>query len=154
MTTLEKALNVDMKAYHDLSIIWGNFFIDKILWKVTDENVSRVFKNYETWPHSFCPDCVVYLGKKFLRLGEPIQAQEQAIATFIEENGEPVIIDYNKKLYIVASSIKKALEIQSVLSFSAQVMELNEERECVLLSDQEQNFLLGWDAEKYRRNLK
>ena len=143
-----------MRAYHDLSVIWEKFFVDKILWKVTDGNVNRVFKNLGTWPHAFCPDCVVYLGKKFLRLVEPILMQEQAIADFVKENGEPVVISHNDALYIVAPSVKKALEIQSVLSFSAQVMELNKNHECVLLSDQEQNFLLGWDAEKYRRNLK
>jgi hypothetical protein len=50
--------------------------------------------------------------------------------------------------------VKKALEIQSVMSFSAQVMSLNAGYECNLLSDEEQNFLLNWDAEKYRKAMK
>ena len=64
------------------------------------------------------------------------------------------MIDYEGILYIVANSVKKALETQSVMSFSAQVMSLNEGYECNLLSEEEQDFLLDWDAEKYRKDIR
>ena len=57
-------------------------------------------------------------------------------------------------MYIFAESVKKAIETQSVLSFSAQVMEFNMEFECDFLTEDEQNFLLNWDAEKYRKSMK
>lgn len=46
------------------------------------------------------------------------------------------------------------MEIQSVLSFSAQVMKINEGLECDVLSEAEKDLLLNWDAEKYRKNIK
>ena len=149
--TIERYLQTDrMKAYHSLSKIWG-FFEDKILWKVTDENVIRVFNKYRTWNHAFCPDCIVFLGKKMLNLlSERIQ---NSVDTFVNEYGMPAVIVYENQMYICADSVKKALEMQSVLSFSAQVMELNDGEECNFLSDDEQNFLLGWDAEKYRQKI-
>ena len=64
------------------------------------------------------------------------------------------VIEYENELYICSDSVKKALEIQSVLSFSAQVMEVNTDDNCRFLSDPEQNYLIGWDAEKYRKNIK
>lgn len=147
-TEIEKVLGADMKAYHDLTALWETYFSEKILWKVTDENISRTSS---TWPHTFCPDCVVFLGKKFLSLEGSLHEQEQIIDDFIASNGEPVVIIYNDVMYIQADNVKKALEIQSVLSFSAQVMKINKNFECNFLSEQEQNFLLNWDAEKYRK---
>ena len=79
---------------------------------------------------------------------------EERFNSFVEENGYPVIVSYKNNLYIHAESVKKALEIQSVLSFSAQVIMLNRNVECNFLSEKEKNFLLNWDAEKYRKSLK
>ena len=39
------------------------------------------------------------------------------------------------------------------MSFSAQVMQLNKGYENKLLSEQQQDELLNWDAEKYRKNM-
>ena len=103
------------------------------------------------WDHAFCPDCVVFLGKKPLVLHSDFLEEKRI---FESVYGEPVMVVHKDNLYIVADSVKKALEIQSVMSFSAQVMELNDRVECSLLSDQEQNYLLNWDAEKYRKALK
>ena len=33
-------------------------------------------------------------------------------------------------------------------------MKLNQGIECELLTEQEENFLLNWDAEKYRKSMK
>ena len=74
--------------------------------------------------------------------------------SFVENNGYPIVVSYKNNLYIHAESVKKALEIQSVLSFSAQVMAMNINEDCNLLTENEKNFLLNWDAEKYRKNMK
>ena len=73
---------------------------------------------------------------------------------FEEQYGNPIIIALYGELYILADSVKKALETQSVLSFSAQVMLLNSGEECNLLSEEEQNMLINWEAEKYRKTMK
>ncbi len=148
---IEDYLGVNMSAYHDLTELWS-FLGDKIVWKVTDENISNVYRKMGTWKHAFCPDCVVFLGKEFLELSTDFT--EKDIEDFYKCYGMPVMVDYEENLYIIADSIKRAMEIQSVMSFSAQVMALNDGQECNLLSDSEQNFLLNWDAEKYRKTLK
>lgn len=152
-TTIEGYLNVDFSSYH-LSIKLEEIFDDGVIWTVTDRNVLNATKKLgNIWEHYFCPDCVVFLGKKMYAInGNEISMKEYE--SFIEENGIPTIVAYNGNLYIHADSVKKALEIQSVLSFSAQVMELNVGEQCNLLPEFEKNFLLNWDAEKYRKNIK
>ena len=58
---------------------------------------------------------------------------------------------FRSYLYLHAPSVKKALEMQSVLSFSAQVMLAQDQENYSLLSEQEQDFLLHWEAETYRK---
>jgi len=149
---IEEYLDVDYEEYHSLTEIW-NLFHEKIIWKVTDLNIMQIYeKAGQMWEHCFCPDCVVFLGKKLLVLPEKYSSKD--IECFREKYGEPVMISYNNQLYLVADSVKKALEIQSVMSFSAQVMDINANQECSLLSNEEQNFLLNWDAEKYRKQIR
>lgn len=152
LKTLERYLKVDYRGYHELTEIW-KLFENRVIWKVTDENVINIYKNREgMWKHTFCPDCVVFLGKKLLEL--PDRFCKQNIDNFLPECGQPVMVSHCGNLYLIADSVKKAMETQSVMSFSAQVMNLNEGYECNLLSDEEQNFLLNWDAEKYRKDMK
>lgn len=149
--TIEDYLKTEkMKTYHVLTRLW-DYFPEKILWKVTDENVMRMYRNRGLWKHKFCPDCIVFLGKRMLSLGTDISNDD--VKDFIENYGYPVIIENMGNLYICADSVKKALEVQSVLSFSAQVMEMNTGCECKMLTEAEQNFLISWDAEKYRKSL-
>lgn len=140
-----------MEPYHNLSMLW-EYFNNGILWKVTDENINRVYRKGRFWNYKFCPDCIVFLGKRFLILENDFTSKD--VACFIEKYGHPTVIEYRSSLYIFAESVKKAMETQSVLSFSAQVMEFNMEFECDFLTEDEQNFLLNWDAEKYRKSMK
>ncbi|MGN1167359.1 MAG: class II aldolase/adducin family protein [Lachnospiraceae bacterium] len=149
---LEAELACDYEGYHQLTELWS-CFPDKIIWKVTDSNVLDAAQQLNgSWSHAFCPDCVVFLGKKMLCLPERFGKID--IENFMRDYGLPVMIYWNSNYYLVADSVKKAMETQSVMSFSAQVMLLNRNCKCNLLSEQEQNFLLNWDAEKYRRNMK
>lgn len=146
---IEKYLDVDMSACHAMTKIW-EAFADKILWKVTDENILSTYRKNGMWNHAFCPDCVVFLGKKALVLHDHFTQEKQA---FEESHGAPVMVVYRDNLYILADSVRKAMEIQSVMSFSAQVMRLNDGLACNFLDEREQNFLLDWDAENYRKNI-
>lgn len=150
---IESYLEVDMSAYHDMSDVF-NLYKTGITWLVTDKNVLDAYHNLDgVWDHYFCPDCVVFLGKRMYE-ERSLQIKQAHFNAFVEENGYPTIVAYKDNLYIHAESVRKALEIQSVLSFSAQVMKLNKGVSCNLLSEEEKNFLLNWDAEKYRKNLK
>lgn len=149
VTVIENYLQADMKGYHNVTRLWS-LFPEKVVWKVSDENVLVLYrKEGMVWRHDFCPDCVVFLGKRFLKYSD-----ESELDDFVRLNGNPVIVAYENQMYIISESVKKALEIQSVLSFSAQVMKYNMNLNCSFLSEKEKDYLLDWDAEKYRKQAK
>jgi len=149
---IEDFLSLDMSAYHNMTELL-KLYENGILWLVTDKNVLQAYESIGgIWEHYFCPDCVVFLGKKMYVVPDKFDVEKYK--DFVVGNGYPIVIAYKDNLYIHADTVKKALEIQSVLSFSAQVMMFNKGQECELLSEEEKNFLLNWDAEKYRKNMK
>lgn len=103
------------------------------------------------WNHAFCPDCVVYGSKKPLFLADDFGAAD--VTAFIERSGIPAMVCYKGRVYILAESVKKAQEIENVMSFAAQVQAANRSHEMQFLSEGQQDALLNWDAEKYRRKL-
>lgn len=148
---IEKYLGIDYSDYHNQTILNG-YFPDKIVWKVNDyEVLQNASDNVLDKGLSFCPDCVVFLGKSVLRLDDNFTHND--IAGYCKMYGEPVIVKWGKMIYIVADSVKKAIDIQSVLSFAVKVIKNNLDKDCNMLSDEEQNFLLGWEAEKYRQKI-
>ncbi|MFR4981104.1 MAG: class II aldolase/adducin family protein [Clostridium neonatale] len=158
LVKIEKYLNVNMKAYRDSTMIYNKvrevFTEDNIVYLSNDYNIKSALnvigeKMFKYW---FCPDCLVYCGKRPLILEENFNIED--IKEHVKKYGKPVIIYYDNNIYISAVNIKKAKEIESVLSFSAQILYLNKDFNIDLLDENEQNFLLNWDAEKYRQNLK
>lgn len=101
------------------------------------------------WEHVFCPDCVVYGGKKLLRLKKDYCRQD--IEDFMEQYGIPALVYYEGFFYILAESVRKAQEIENVMSFAARVQHANKGHEMHFLSEAQEDELLNWDAEKYRR---
>ena len=149
---LEYYLGYRKGGYQALTEVW-KCFPDRIVWRVTDQNVLDAYQTFgRIWNTAFCPDCVVFLGKKALKLTQPIEMN--SIMAFQTKYGQPVLVEYAGSLYIMADSVRKALEIQSVLSFSAQVAMLNKDVECDYLSDKEQDLLLNWESEKYRKQIR
>lgn len=150
---IEEYLEVDNSSYHYVTAL-SHLYDNGVIWKVTDKNIIEAQKRLgRVWDSGFCPDCVVFLGKKMFEIKSK-EINKEDFLKFVMKYGYPTIILYESNLYIHADSVKKAQEIQSVLSFSAQVMCLNAGSECVFLQDEEQNYLLDWDAEKYRREMK
>lgn len=105
-----------------------------------------------SWNHVFCPDCIVYGSKKPLFL--PDDFDREFVEAFIAENLAPALVCYQKHFYILAESVKKAQEIENVMSFAAQVQLANAAHEMNYLSERQQDELLNWDSEKYRRMMK
>ena len=146
---IEMFLKINNSGYHIQTILW-NYFPEKCIFKTNNINLINNFRK-GIWNHTFCPDCVVFIGKKILELFEgDISFQ---INKFTKMYGEPSVIVYKNDLYIVAKDYKKACYIQSVLSFSGEVMNYNDDVECRFLTEDEQNFLLNWESEKYRKNI-
>lgn len=146
---IEEYLGLDMSGYRAVTELW-EMFTEGIIWRVTDINVLEMYRRSGVWDHCFCPDCVVFLGKKMFRITSA-QPDKGELKKFTEEYGTPVIIARGNDLYIHSASVRKAMEIQSVLSFSAQVMSVNGNTPCEYLTDRERDHLLNWEAEKYRQ---
>ena len=158
---IEEKLGLDMAAYHAQTAIHDVTrsipeLKDKIVFLSRHADVLRGLKAFgpALWDWQFCPDCIVYCGKKPLVLGDSFG--EADFGSYAGSYGPPSIISHKGNAYILADSVRKAKDTESVLAFSARVALANKARglRMSLLPDAEQDFLLDWDAEKYRRNRK
>ncbi len=154
----EKEVGINNQAYHrgyELYQKMNEYGIDdeKIVVKAENFFVLEAYKKHgnSLWNYQFCPDCIVFCGKK--EFVYDAASKREDLQHFIQDNGNPVLVSYGNDLFIRAESVRKAREIESVLAFSAQVALFNENHLLDLLSDEEQNFLLNWDAEKYRQKM-
>lgn len=130
-----------------------NLIKDEIVYLANDRRIYQALNTLHiVWKHTMCPDAIVYCGKKIWNLSLDISHNE--LQELYNQYGAPTILYYQNEFYIVAPSVKKAKEIESLLAFSAEVSEMNQIVEMDYLSEQEQNFLLNWDAEKFRKNMK
>ncbi len=154
-------LKVSYEAYSDATKLWNVFteipaLADRIVYLsenrfLSPETAEGSILNEENWNHAFCPDCVVYGSKKPLFLADDFSVAD--ITAFIERYGIPAMVCYKGYFYILAESVKKAQEIENVMSFAAQVQAANRAHGMQYLSEGQQDALLNWDAEKYRRKL-
>lgn len=117
-------------------------------WEYIGETLIRP----KLWNHAFCPDCIVYGSKQILCLEDDFSRRD--IVDFMDAHGMPVLVSYRRHIYIVAESVKKAQEIENVMSFAAQVQMANLDKEMNYLDESQQDELLNWDSEKYRRMMK
>lgn len=154
-------LQVSYEAYSNATKLWDAFadipeLADRIVYLSENRNLCRETAagniwDAGKWNHAFCPDCVVYGSKKPLFLADDFNVED--ITVFIERNGVPSVVCFKGHFYILAESVKKAQEIENVMSFAAQVQVANLSHEMQYLSEGQQDALLNWDAEKYRRKL-
>ncbi len=154
-------LQFSYEACPNATKLWNAFFEipelqDKIVYLSENrflacDGVASAVLEEGTWNQAFCPDCVVYGSKKPLFLSDDFCAED--ITAFIEKNGVPAMVCFRGHFYILAESVKKAQEIENVMSFAAQVQEANLSHGMHFLDEGQQDELLNWDAEKFRRQL-
>lgn len=152
-------LQVSYEAYPNATKLWDAFAgIPELAERIVYLSENRFLSpgtaegdilQADKWNHAFCPDCVVYGSKKPLFLADDFGAAD--VTAFIERNGIPAMVCYKGRVYILAESVKKAQEIENVMSFAARVQYVNKGQEMHYLSDAQEDELLNWDAEKYRR---
>lgn len=155
-------LQIPYEAYPNATKLWDVFaeipeLADKIVYLSENrflcrETAGKNVLNEEKWNHAFCPDCVVYGSKKPLFLTDDFTGKD--IISYVEKNQVPAMVCFKGYFYILAESVKKAQEIENVMSFAAQVQMANLSHEMNYLNEGQQDALLNWDAEKYRRKLK
>jgi rhamnose utilization protein RhaD (predicted bifunctional aldolase and dehydrogenase) len=122
---IARYLNIDNSAYTAATELSGK--TDKaVVYYCRNALLENMAKRGE-FRFDFCPDCVVYL-KDAIKL-------------------------HNGHFYVMADSIKKAKEIESVLVFAAEVAEYNRDNPIDYLPVEEQHSLVGRDDEKYRKSL-
>lgn len=156
---IARYLGVDDSAYRqatvlDQTIQQIDLLRGNLVYLSENKYLSREYAGRELvekglWEHAFCPDCVVYANKKLLWLKKEYTRQD--ILDFIEQYGMPALVYHEGNFYILAESVKKAQEIENVMSFAARVQYNNLGQKMNCLSDAQEEELLNWDAEKYRR---
>lgn len=104
------------------------------------------------WDHAYSPDCVVYCSGRFLEMGA-LDDFDAKIRQHIQKFGIPKIVLVDGMIFIVAPTIKKAKEIESVLDLTARIFISTHGDSTDILDDKEIGFLLNWDSEKYRSSL-
>ncbi len=149
---IETYLGVDYAKYHNTTKLF--FFItniektEDIVYLSNRVSAKRIMNNFN---YAFCPDALVYLGKKILFLDGTKEKMTHKIMEHTEKYGKAKIIVYRDNVYIRAINIKKAKEIESLLEFCDNVLTLNPST--TELTNEEQNIVLGLESEKYRQNL-
>lgn len=154
---LEDKLKINMQAYRNSTYLYQKLeeIIENNIVYLCENSKIKNFKennNSNKINYCFSPDSLIYCNKKILVLNKNDDVLE-ATKNHILEYGNVNVIFFENEFYIIAPNIKKAKEIESVLSFNLQVLELNRNDEMDFLTEEEQNFLLNWDSEKYRKNL-
>ncbi len=94
----------------------------------------------------FAPDVLVYCGKS----SEKTDDYKKLFSKNIQLNLDTKIVHTTSGIYILAKNISKAKETEDVLKFALIVNSYSNNDICPLTED-EQNFLNGWELEKYRR---
>lgn len=123
----------------------------KLVYGTTNQKIRSGQAVLSGGRHLFCPDGVVFCGKEILTLEEGKEIEQ--LEAFLLKNGCPGIVRYQEEVYIVAPSLKKAKEIESVVAFCCEVIQMNRGFEMDLLTEQEADYLLGWEVEAYRKNM-
>ena len=154
---LENYLRLDYKKYkfvNYISLKMEDKFNDSFVTYLSEDIVINNFINNnilnENHFKSFFPDKLVYCGNNFLKINENF---ENDLGNYVEQNNEiPKIFvkninDFNY-LYVSSSSLKKCVEIESVLKSHFICYNFNNQ----YLISEEVKYLNDWDAEKYRKN--
>lgn len=153
---LQTFLELDMKKYENSTKLYLNLkeiLEGNIVYLSQNNGINNYLKKYgaENINYNFSPDSLVYCGKKILYLKkEKIKKQAEEHK---KKYGQIKIMVYDGNVYITAPNIKKAKDIESVLNFNFQVLELNKGEKMDFLTETEQSFLLNWDSEKYRQKI-
>lgn len=157
LETLENKLKVNMQAYRNSTFLFKkleDFIENNIVYLCENSRIKNFIENNSIKDVNYCfsPDSLIYCNKKILLLNKNDDMLE-VVKNHNLKYGNFNVVYFENELYIIAPNVKKAKEIESVLSFNLQVLKLNKNDEMDFLTEEEQNFLLNWDSEKYRKNL-
>lgn len=152
---ISKYLGINFDKFNHVSEIYQfvNKYSDDLVFLSEDIDIYKALEKneFKLWNYRFCPDCIVYCGPKELEISH---LEEKAFKEHIANYGKITIVVYDKNVYICANTLKRAREIESVLSFSAKIFLNNQNNQLDYLSEEEVDKLYHSDFEKYRQNMK
>lgn len=157
LAKIESYLQVDMSKYKLTNLV------SSLINKASGQNIIAFLSNdidlnlllakdedlFFKMP--FCPDSVVYNGIKAVWL-----KHIEDIATICEYMDaykmSPKVVIFDDMLFLIAANIRKAREMEDVLRFHVMVLAQNG-MNTNFLPQSELDYLLDWEAEKYRQNI-
>ena len=113
---------------------------------------KQLTKNRELYLSTpFCPDSLVYCGISSVAINDifDVASIEQYKSKYHEL---PKVIIFEDKLYFIATSIKKAKEMEEVFKFHIMVLAQSNSN-INYLTVEELAYLSNWEAEKFRQKL-
>lgn len=150
-----KYLDIDTDAYlYSIKLFNEVHCIDKnkIIYQCKYPDIQKaIAASGGTWKFKFSPDCVVYCGQEFMYDNGDTNT---LLNNYYETYGLPRVVINKNEAYIISDNIAMAKECESVLNFTAKLYLNDKNNKLVCLDDNECSFLLNWNSEKYRRNLR
>jgi len=144
-------LNIDITKYNNISKIYLTYLkvcskFNNIIYLSEDENINLAMKknNGSLWKYNLFPDSIVYCGLN------PLKLQKCTIKE-IEKDKEHTLIEYDENLYINSVSLKKAREIESVLSSTAYIFLNSKNKKFDFINNNEKMKIDVAESEKYRK---
>ncbi|NOU87916.1 hypothetical protein GC102_19400 [Paenibacillus sp. LMG 31460] len=156
-TRLEKILEMDLQRYYLTNKISN--FINKvrgdhlISYISDDRQLSALLdKNPELIKYTpYFPDGLVFLGYQPLVITD--NSASQVIKQYFETyQDHPKVIVYENEVFLVASNVKKAREMEDVLKLHLMAIQYAPGKIQVLPLE-ELKYLGNWEAEKFRQKL-
>ena len=148
---INNKMNIQTKFYkyklvNEISLIYESVYNYKFTsYLVEDEIVRKNIDNIKILNNVSIPDKLVYCGNNVINL-ENLSSLEQKLKL---TSNIPVMILFDNNLYVVSKSLKKCKDIVDVLKSHLLYSSENDN----LLDKKEINYLINWEAEKYRQNI-
>lgn len=145
----------DYKLTNKISnLINNNISNYQISYLCCDTSINNLLKQSPEIFHESpaCPDVLVFCGIACCFI-KNLEDQNSILEFNKKYQSLPKIIIWQDKIFFIAKNISKAREIEDVFKFHLLTIK-NLSGEKNLLSKETISYLLDWEAEKYRQNLK
>lgn len=153
ISKLEEIINMNFNNYKFTNYV--SKLMNQITNKLTvsylccDSIIKELYNNTINLKPYF-PDKLVYCGIDIVYLNNNFKEDLIKISDYqINYHEIPKLFLYNNNIYINSNSIKKCIEIESLLK--SHLICYDEKNN--ILNNEENNYLNNWDAEKYRKNI-
>ncbi len=156
---IEGALNLDHSHLHNITHIsaaltrWTGQ--RQVVHCCQSRIVEEIFRRDRSLFHHrpFCADTYVYCGVGPVQL-DSLDNSSNVLSYYRTWKEWPKVLLYQDHVYCIGHTLKKAREVEDVLSFHLQCLDASPDVHQILpLDDTEIRYLAGWDAEIYRKSL-